>query len=129
MDMAIDIRRAILLVRGKRVMLDADLASIYGTPTKVLVQSVRRNLARFPDDFMFRLTKQEAMNLRSRFVTSSAGHRWGGRRHLPYAFTEQGVAMLSSVLRSPARSKRTSPSCAPSSTFVARARTKIWSER
>jgi len=99
--MATDIRRAIILIRGKQVMLDADLAAVYGVPTKALVQAVRRNVKRFPKDFMFRLTRQEATNLRSQFVTSSSVHRWGGRRHLPYAFTEQGVAMLSSVLRSP----------------------------
>ncbi len=77
-------------------MLDADLAALYGVDTKVFVQAVRRNVDRFPADFMFQLTKQEFDNLRSQFVTSS----WGGRRYPPYAFTEQGVAMLSSVLRS-----------------------------
>jgi hypothetical protein len=82
-------------------MLDADLARLYGIATKVLIQSVRRNAERFPDDFMFRLTQQELTNLRSQIVTSHFADRWGGRRHLPYAFTEQGVAMLSSVLRSP----------------------------
>jgi hypothetical protein len=87
-------------VRGKRVMLDADLAALYGVPTKALVQAVRRNTARFPEDFMFRLTRSEVEDLRSHIVTSSRRHGWGGRRHLPYAFTEQGVAMLSSVLRS-----------------------------
>jgi hypothetical protein len=98
---ALDIQRAILLIRGKRVMLDADLAVLYGVPTKALIQAVQRNLGRFPDDFMFRLTQREVTSLRSQIVTSSLGYRWGGRRHLPYAFTEQGVAMLSSVLRSP----------------------------
>ena len=77
-------------------MLDADLAALYGVDTKVFVQAVRRNVDRFPADFMFQLTKQEFDNLRSQIVTSS----WGGRRYPPYAFTEQGVAMLSSVLRS-----------------------------
>lgn len=91
------IERAILLVRGHKVMLDADLAALYGVETKVLVQAVKRNLARFPEDFMFRLTKEEFDALRSQSVTSSS---WGGRRYPPYAFTEQGVAMLSSVLRS-----------------------------
>ena len=77
-------------------MLDADLASLYEVETKVLVQAVKRNLVRFPEDFMFQLSKDEFADLRSRSVTSS----WGGRRYPPYAFTEQGVAMLSSVLRS-----------------------------
>jgi hypothetical protein len=78
-------------------MFDADLAALYGVPTKALVQAVGRNRDRFPDDFCFRLTIQEFSNLRSQIVTSS----WGGRRTAPYVFTEQGVAMLSSVLRSP----------------------------
>lgn len=77
-------------------MLDADLAVLYGVETKVLVQAVKRNINRFPGDFMFQLTDEEFENLRSQFVTSS----WGGRRYTPYAFTEQGVAMLSSVLHS-----------------------------
>jgi ORF6N domain-containing protein len=93
------IERAILLVRGQKVMLDADLAALYRVPTKVLVQAVKRNLARFPHDFMFRLTAEEAVRLRSQIVTSNGGR--GGRRYSPYAFTEHGVAMLSSVLRSP----------------------------
>jgi hypothetical protein len=87
----------ILVVRGCRVLLDADLADLYGVPTKVLLQAVRRNAARFPGDFMFWLSNQELRDLRSQFVTSS----WGGRRTRPCAFTEQGVAMLSSVLRTP----------------------------
>ena len=94
------IRQAIVLVRGQRVMLDADLAALYNVPTKALLQAVRRNPLRFPDDFMFRLTGDEAANLRSRSVTSKPPRGRGGRRYLPYAFTEQGVAMLSSVLRS-----------------------------
>lgn len=77
-------------------MLDQDLASLYCVPTKRLVQSVKRNIERFPQDFMFRLTKQEFAILRSQIVTSN----WGGRRIPPYAFTEQGIAMLSAVLRS-----------------------------
>jgi hypothetical protein len=97
---AIDIQRAILLIRGKRVMLDSDLAALYGVATKALVQAVRRNPGRFPEDFMFRLSPMETANLRSQIVTSSLGRGWGGRRHTPYAFTEQGVAMLSTVLRS-----------------------------
>jgi hypothetical protein len=92
----------ILFVRAHKVMLDADLAALYGVPTKVLVQAVRRNIERFPQDFMFQLTQQELRILRSQIVTSSSRHpeKWGGRRTLPYAFSEQGVAMLSSVLRS-----------------------------
>ncbi|HQP35552.1 MAG TPA: ORF6N domain-containing protein [Polyangiaceae bacterium] len=82
-------------MRGHKVMLDQDLASLYGVQTKVLIQAVKRNIGRFPPDFMFQLTDQEFANLRSQSVTSSA---WGGRRYPPYAFTEQGVAMLSSVL-------------------------------
>lgn len=91
------ISAAIMIVRGQRIMLDADLARLYGVETRVLIQAVKRNLDRFPPDFMFQLTRQEHANLKSHFVISS----WGGRRTLPYAFTEQGVAMLSSVLRSP----------------------------
>lgn len=79
-----------------KVMLDRDLAELYGVETKVLKQAVRRNITRFPDDFMFDLSKQEVMILRSQIVTS----RWGGTRYSPMAFTEQGVAMLSSVLNS-----------------------------
>ena len=87
----------IAIVRGQRVMFSPDLAELYGVETKVLMQAVRRNIDRFPQDFLFQLTDQEFTNLRSQIVTSS----WGGTRYLPYAFTEQGVAMLSSVLRSP----------------------------
>jgi len=94
------IRHAILLVRGQRVMLDADLAALYRVPTKALVQAVRRNPLRFPEDFMFRLTGGEAAGLRSQSVTSKTPRGRGGRRYAPYAFTEQGVAMLSTVLRS-----------------------------
>ena len=92
------VERTIQKMRGQNVMLDADLAAMYGVETRELVRAVRRNLVRFPVDFMFRLNRREFENLRSHFGTSSS---WGGRRHLPYAFTEQGVAMLSSVLRSP----------------------------
>ena len=81
------------------MLLDSDLATIYEVPTKVLVQAVKRNLERFPGDFMFQLTEEEFARLRSQFVTSNGGGR-GGRRTAPYAFTEQGVAMLSTVLRS-----------------------------
>ena len=91
------IERTILVIRGHNVILDSDLASLYDVETRVLVQAVKRNLERFPPDFMFQLAKEEVQILRSQGVISS---RWGGRRSLPYAFTEQGVAMLSSVLRS-----------------------------
>jgi len=90
------IEKKIYLIRGTNVMLDKDLAELYGVETRVLIQAVKRNIERFPEDFMFQLTKEEFENLRSQIVTSS----WGGRRYLPYAFTEQGVAMLSSVLHS-----------------------------
>lgn len=91
----------ICTIRGQKVMLDVDLAELYGVPTGALVQAVKRNPARFPQDFMFSLTKHELANLKSQFVISSSPARsWGGRRTAPYAFTEQGVAMLSSVLKS-----------------------------
>jgi hypothetical protein len=86
-------------VRGQNVLLDSDLAALYAVSTKSLVQAVKRNPDRFPLDFMFQLTEQEVAILRSQTVTSSS-RRWGGRRSAPYAFSEQGVAMLSSVLRS-----------------------------
>ncbi len=89
----------IVQIRGQKVMIDADLAELYGVQTKVLVQAVKRNLERFPKDFMFQLANQDVADLRSQSVTSSLRH--GGRRTMPYAFTEQGVAMLSSVLNSP----------------------------
>ncbi|MDD4872750.1 MAG: ORF6N domain-containing protein [Kiritimatiellae bacterium] len=92
------VQSTIFLLRGQRVMLDADLAVLYGVETKALKRAVNRNRDRFPSDFMFVLTPQEFTNLRCQIGTSSERH--GGRRHLPYAFTEQGVAMLSSVLRS-----------------------------
>ena len=88
----------ILVLRGRQVMLDEDLAELYGVETRVLVQAVRRNLTRFPEDFMFQITDEERESLRSQIVISKPGR--GGRRYAPYAFTEQGVAMLSSVLRS-----------------------------
>ena len=94
------IQSRILSLREQRAMLDADLAQLYGVETRVLVQAVKRNLARFPEDFMFQLTAEEWQALRSQSVISNAGGR-GGRRTAPYAFTEQGVAMLSSVLSSP----------------------------
>jgi hypothetical protein len=92
------IERLIHLVRGEKVLLDADLAELYGVETKALNRAAKRNRSRFPADFMFQLTAEEAMILRCQDGTSSSGY--GGRRYLPYAFTEQGVAMLSSVLRS-----------------------------
>ncbi|MCP3957938.1 MAG: ORF6N domain-containing protein [bacterium] len=91
------IKQAIRWLRGEKVMLDLDLAELYGVETRVLVQAVKRNLDRFPEDFMFQLSEAEFRDLRSQIVISSS---WGGRRYPPYAFTEQGVAMLSSVLRS-----------------------------
>lgn len=93
----IDIQPMIKIIRGQQVMLDRDLATLYGVENRVLNQAVKRNSERFPEDFMFQLTQEEDDDLKSQFVTSS----WGGRRKLPYAFTEQGIAMLSSVLRSP----------------------------
>jgi len=91
------IEAMILILRGEKVILDAEIATLYGVETKVLVRAMKRNAERFPGDFMFQLSAEEAANLRYQIGTSSS---WGGRRHLPYAFTEQGVAMLSSVLRS-----------------------------
>ena len=91
------IERLILLIRGQKVMLDTHLAALYGVETGQLVRAVKRNIPRFPHDFMFQLSKDEFENLRCHFGTSS---QWGGRRYPPYAFTEQGVAMLSSILKS-----------------------------
>ena len=105
------IESLILTIRGKQVMLDRDLARLYGVETKRLNQQVQRNLERFPEDFMFQLTKEEAEFSRSHFATlngensnlrsQNATSSWGGQRYLPYVFTENGIAMLSSVLRSP----------------------------
>lgn len=95
------VERMVLVLRGHRVMLDEDLAGLYGVPVKRLNEQVRRNLERFPEDFMFQLTAEEAGALRSQIATLNAGGRGQHRKYLPYAFTEQGVAMLSSVLRSP----------------------------
>lgn len=92
----IQIQNLIYEIRGQKVMLDSDLATLYQVQTKVLNQSVKRNIKRFPADFMFQLTKEEFLNLKSQFVTSS----WGGVRKMPFAFTEQGVAMLSGLLNS-----------------------------
>jgi hypothetical protein len=91
-----EIRNRIYTIRGKQVMLDKDLAELYGVEVKRLNEAVKRNSKRFPEDFMFQLDNEEWGILKSQFATSS----WGGARKLPYAFTEQGVAMLSSVLRS-----------------------------
>lgn len=90
------IENKILIIRGKKVMLDRDLAGLYEVETKTLNRTVKRNMERFPEDFMFQLTKEEFNNLRFHFGTS----RWGGQRYMPYVFTENGVAMLSSVLNS-----------------------------
>ena len=90
------IANTIYYIRNQKVMLDRDLATLYGIETKRLNEQVKRNLSRFPEDFMFQLTENEFQNLKSQFATSS----WGGTRKLPYAFTEHGVLMLSSVLNS-----------------------------
>lgn len=92
----IDIQPMIKVIRGQQVMLDSDLSALYGVETRRLNEQVKRNIERFPDDFMFQLRKEELDNLMSQNATSS----WGGTRKLPYAFTEQGIAMLSSVLKS-----------------------------
>ena len=90
------IEERIFTIRGRQVMIDRDLAQLYGVETKVLNQAVKRNIKRFPEDFMFQLNSLEFENLKSQIVTSS----WGGTRKLPYAFTEQGVAMLAGLLNS-----------------------------
>ena len=92
------VERSILLIRGQKVMLDTGLAELYGVATRRLNEQVRRNIKRFPGDFMFQLTPEEMESLRSQIATSKKGR--GGRRYLPFVFTEQGVAMLSSVLNS-----------------------------
>jgi hypothetical protein len=92
------IERRIYLIRDQKVMVDTDLAQLYGVPTHRLNEAVKRNQKRFPDDFMFQLNKTEAESLRSQFAISKKGR--GGRRTLPFVFTEQGVAMLSTVLNS-----------------------------
>jgi hypothetical protein len=93
-----NIENRIIQIRGRKVMLDSDLAELYGVPTSRLNEQVKRNMERFPDDFMYQLSQEEAEILRSHFAISNKGR--GGRRFLPYVFTEQGVAMLSSVLNS-----------------------------
>lgn len=90
----------IYTIRGKQVMLDSDLAILYRVETRVFNQAVKRNSKRFPERFRFQLTEEEYKNLRSQFVTSSEDNAHGGRRYMPYAFTEQGIAMLSAVLKS-----------------------------
>ena len=92
------VERRIHITRGQKVMLDSDLAELYQVETRILIQAIKRNLQRFPNDFMFQLTRNEAPRLRSQFVISNDGR--GGRRYAPYVFTELGVAMLSSVLNS-----------------------------
>ena len=100
------IEKRIFMIRGQKVMLDSDLAQLYSVETKALTRAVRRNLERFPDDFMFQINANEFESLRRHFVTSNlksqfgSSTRRGGRRYLPYVFTEQGISMLSSVLRS-----------------------------
>ena len=94
---SIRVERSIRITRGDKVILDEDLAELYGVEVKRLNEQVRRNLNRFPVDFMFQMTKQEFKDLKSQFATSN---QWGGRRTPPYAFSEQGVPMLSSVLHS-----------------------------
>lgn len=93
------IDRCILLIRGQKVILDSDLAALYGVTTKRLNEQVRRNLERFPDDFMLQITRQEETSLRSQFAT--ANHNYGKRRYLPCAFTEHGAIMAASVLNTP----------------------------
>ena len=90
------IERKIYLIRGQKAMLDSEIAMLYGVETRILIQAIKRNRDRFPDDFMFQLTKEELEILRSQFVISS----WGGRRYLPYVFTQEGIAMLSGILNS-----------------------------
>ena len=96
----INITDLIYTIRGKQVMLDSDLAGLYQVETRVFNQAVKRNSNRFPEQFRFQLTEEEYKNLRSQFVTSSEDNTHGGRRYMPYAFTEQGIAMLSAVLKS-----------------------------
>ena len=98
MNEVIQIQNLIYEIRGIKVMLDSDLAKLYGVETKRLNEAVKRNIARFPKHYMFQLTEEEFYSLRSQFATSKKGK--GGRRYMPYVFSEQGVAMLSSVLNS-----------------------------
>ena len=96
----IEIQNLIYTIRGKQVMVDSDLATLYQVTTKRLNEQVRRNKNRFPSEFMFRLTAEEYEYLRSQNATSSEDNAHGGRRYMPYVFTEQGIAMLSAVLKS-----------------------------
>ncbi len=96
----IEIQNMIYYIRGKQVMIDSDLAELYKVETRVFNQAVKRNINRFPEHFRFQLSESEFKNLRSQFVTSSKNNIHGGRRYMPYAFTEQGIAMLSAILRS-----------------------------
>ena len=89
------IQNLIYVIRGKQVMIDSDLTMLYRVETRILNQAVKRNISLFPERYMFQLTKEEFENLRSQNVTSSSGDNYGGRRFMPYAFTEQGIAMLS----------------------------------
>ena len=98
-ELIIPMHHKIYTLRGKQIMLDSDLAELYQVETKVFNQTVKRNSKRFPDDFMLQLTEKEYENLRSQFVTSSL-EQHGGRRYMPYAFTENGVYMLSAILKS-----------------------------
>ncbi len=93
------IEQTILLIRGEKVILDIDLAQLYGVEVKRLNEQIRRNFGRFPPDFLFQLSEEEYSNLKSHFATSRSG--WGGRRKLPYAFTEHGAIMAASVLNTP----------------------------
>jgi hypothetical protein len=122
------IESAIFLVRGHKVMVDRDLAALYGVTTFNLNKAVKRNADRFPEDFMFQLTAEEADALRFQ-VGMSKGKGRGGRRYLPYVFTEQGVAMLSSVLRASAPFRSISKSCELLSAYAGcLPPTKIWPE-
>ena len=95
------IAERIFIVRGQKVILDADLAALYEVPTKRFNEAVKRNLAKFPTDFMFALTADEFANLRSQFATSSSPASWGGRRYAPFVFTEHGAIMAATLLSSP----------------------------
>ena len=101
MNDLLNIENKIMVIRDYQVMLDKDLAELHGVETKRLNEAVKRNIDRFPDDFCFQMTENEYQFLRSQIATSKKGETRGGRQYLPYAFTEQGVAMLSAVLRSP----------------------------
>ena len=96
----IDIKNLICTIRGKQVMIDTDVAILYQCETKYVNRVVKRNIERFPEEFCFQLTEEEYQNLRCQFVTSSSNQNYGGRRYMPYVFTEQGIAMLSALLNS-----------------------------